>query len=111
MNVLQSYIDKTKDFRRNETKLFIIFLKTHKPVGVKTLSRWIKESLKTADVNVDHYQRHSLSSAAASAAKSNGANISHLFLAGGWCNERTFAKFYNKPCNEIKQIPNFIIET
>ena len=111
VNVLQSYIDKTKDFRRNETKLFIIFLKTHKPVGVKTLSRWIKESLKTADVNVDHYQRHSLSSAAASAAKSNGANISHLFLAGGWCNERTFAKFCNKPCNEIKQIPNFIIET
>ena len=63
VNVLQSYIDKTKDIRRNETKLFISFLKPHKPVGVKTISRWIKESLKTAGVNVEHYQGHSLRSA------------------------------------------------
>ena len=60
VNVLQSYIDKTKDIRRNETKLFISFLKPHKPVGVKTISRWIKESLKTAGVNVKHCQEHSL---------------------------------------------------
>ena len=39
--------------------------------------------LKTAGVNVEHYQGHSLCSASASAAKSNGANISDLLLAGG----------------------------
>ena len=110
-NVLQSYIDKTKDNWRSKTKLFISFLKPHKPVGVKTISRWIKESLKTTGVNVEHYQGHSLHSASASAVKSNCANISNLLLAGGWSNERTFAKFYNKPCKEIKQIPDFIIET
>ena len=110
INVLQSYIDKTKDIRRNETKLFISFLKPHKPVGVKTISRWIKESLKTAGVYVEHYQGHSLR-AGASAAKFNGANISDLLLAGGWSNEIKFAKFCNKPCKQIKQIPNFIIET
>ena len=82
-NVLQSYIDQTKDTRRNETKLFISFEKPHKPVGVKTISRWNKEPLKTAGVNVEHYQRHSLRSARASAAKSNGAIISNLLLAGG----------------------------
>ena len=70
--------------------------------------RWIKKSLKTAGVNVEHYQGDSLHSADSSAAKSNGANISDLLLAGGWSNERMFAKFYNKLCNEIKQIPNFI---
>ena len=32
VNVLQSYIDKTKDIRRKETKLFISFLKPH-PLG------------------------------------------------------------------------------
>ena len=76
MNVLQSYIDKSKDIRRNETKLFISFSKPHNPVGVKTIFRWIKESLKTAGVNVEHYQGHSLRSAGASAAKFNCAKIS-----------------------------------
>ena len=111
MNVLQSYIDKTKDIQRSETKLFISFFKPHQPVGVKTISRWIKEALKTAGVNIEHYQGHSLRSPSASAAKSNGANIYDLLLAGGWSNERTFVKFYNKPCKEIKQIPDFITET
>ena len=46
-------------------------------------SRWFKESLKKAGVNVEHYQGHSLRSAVASAAKPNGANISDLLLAGG----------------------------
>ena len=49
----------------------------------QSYSRWIKESLKTAGVNVEHYQGHSLRSAVASAAKPNGANISDLLLAGG----------------------------
>ena len=111
MNVLQSYIDETKDIWRNKKKLFISFLKPHKHVGVKTISRWIKESLKTAGVNVEHYQGHSLRSAGSWVAQSNGANISDLLLAGGPSNEIMFAKFYNKPCNKIKQIPNFIMET
>ena len=54
VNVLQPYIDRTKDIRRSKTKLFISFLKPHKPVGLKTISRWIKESLKTAGVNAEH---------------------------------------------------------
>ena len=58
-------LDKTKDIRRSETKLFFSVLKPHKPVGVKTISRWIKESLKTAGVNVEHYQGNSLRSASA----------------------------------------------
>ena len=53
---------KPKIFEETK-KLSISFLKPHKPVGVKTISRWIKESLKTAGVNVEHYQGHSLRSA------------------------------------------------
>ena len=79
-------------------KFFISFLKPHNLVGVKTISRWIKESLKTAGVNAKHYQEHSLLSGGASAAKSNGTNISNLLLAGGWSNKRPFAKFYKGPC-------------
>ena len=33
VNALQSYINKTKYIRKNETKLFISFLKPHIPVG------------------------------------------------------------------------------
>ena len=111
MNALQSHINKSKDIRRNETfKLFICFLKPPQPVGVKTISRWIKEALKTPSVNVEYYQRHSLRSAGESAAKPNGANISDLLLAGGWSNEKTFAKFYNTPCKQMKEILDFIIE-
>ena len=69
-------LEKSQDIWRNETKLFISFLKPHNPVGVKTIFRWIKESLKTAGVNVEHYQGHSLRIAGASAAKFNCAKIS-----------------------------------
>ena len=111
VNALQSHINKSKDIRRNETfKLFISFLKPHKPVGVKTISRWIKEALKTPSVNVEYYQGHSLRSAGTSVAKPNGADISDLLLAGGWSNEKTFAKFYNTPCKQVKDIPDFIME-
>ena len=59
MNALQSYIlIKTKDIRQNETKLLINFLKPYKPVRVKTISRCVIESLKTAGLSVD-YQGHS----------------------------------------------------
>ena len=59
MNALQSYIlIKTKDIRQNETKLLINFLKPYKPARVKTISRCVIESLKTAGLSVD-YQGHS----------------------------------------------------
>ena len=57
--------------------------------------------LKTAGVNVEHYQGHSLCSASASAAKSNGANISDLLLAGRWSNERTHLP--NSIINHVKR--------
>ena len=92
VNALQSYIYKTISL------IFISFLKPHTLVGVKAISRWIKESLKTGGVIVKHYQEYSLPGGGASAAKSNDTNISKLLLAGGWSNKRTFAKFYKGPC-------------
>lgn len=34
-----------------------------------------------------------------------------ILLVGWWSNKKALAKFYNKPCNDKKQVPDFIIKT
>ena len=46
LSCLKAYINKTKDLRNNETKLFISYVRPHKPVSRDTISRWTKETLR-----------------------------------------------------------------
>ena len=91
VEVLHTYLKATKELRKSETKLLISFLKPHSAVTVKTISRWIKTSIKEAGIDTNTFQGHILCSSSSSKAKLNGANITHILSAGGWSNEHTFA--------------------
>ena len=66
VEVLRTYLKATKEIRKNETKLLISFLKPHSAVTVKTISRWIKISLKEAGIDTNTFQGHSLRSSSSS---------------------------------------------
>ena len=83
VEVLDTYLKATKEIRKSETKLLISFSKPHNAVTVKTISRWIKTSLKEAGIDSNTFQGHSLCSSSSSKAKLNGANITQILNAGG----------------------------
>ena len=85
-------------------------MKPHSAINVKTILRWIKIYLKEAGIDTNTFQSHSLRSSSSSKAKLNGANITQILRAGGWSNEHTFAKFYDRECINDKTIQDFIIE-
>ena len=110
VEVLHTYLKATKELRKSETKLLISFLKPRSAVTVKTISRWIKTSLKEASIDTNNFQGHSLRSSSSSKTKLNGANITQILNAGGWSNEHAFAKFYHRECINDKTIQDLIIE-
>ena len=78
---------------------YLVFLKPHSAVTVKTISRWIKEAV----IDTNTFQGHSLCSSSSSKAKLNRANITQI-LNAGWLNKHTFAKFYHRECINDKTI-------
>ena len=64
-----------------------------------TISRWFKTSLKLAGIDTDVFKGHSIRSAASSAAKIQGAQMTDILSIAGWSNEETFARYYNKDNN------------
>ena len=109
VNLIKTYVNKTKDIRDGNMELFLSLNKPHKPVTAKTISRWFKLCLKNAGIDTDIYQGHSLRTTGSSTAKQQGVPISVILEAGGWTGEHTFAKFYDKPVAE-KGIPEALLD-
>jgi len=49
LTCLKAYINKTKNLHNNKTKLFISYVRPHKPVSRDTISMWTKETLTLWD--------------------------------------------------------------
>ncbi|XP_074654516.1 uncharacterized protein LOC141908379 [Tubulanus polymorphus] len=90
------YLKRTKIMRGNETRFFISYVKPYKKVCKQTISKWVKQAMSEAGVDVDKYKPHSIRSAAASEAKSVGVPLDHIMKTAGWARSSTFVRFYNK---------------
>lgn len=96
-SALETYLDKTKDLRGNETRLFIALKKPHSGVSSQTLSRWIKKTLTESGVDTDAFDAYSTRHASTSSAKKSGVNIDAIRKAAGWTQRSaTFARFYDR---------------
>ena len=71
--------------------------RTGLPVVKSTISRWIKEVMALAGIDVSHYKAHSSRGASASAARRKGASIPQILQTGDWSNLGTYQRFYEKP--------------
>lgn len=96
-SVLLSYLEKIKDLRGSEVKLFISFKNPCKVVGTQKLSWWIKLVLTNSGIDTNVFSAYSTRHAAKSAAKRQGVNIDVIRKTAGWSKDsETFARFYDR---------------
>lgn len=98
---LITYLDKTKNIRKDFPNLFISFRKPFNVVSPQTLSRWVKSTLALSGIDVTMFSAHSTRHAATSAAYRLGVSIDLIKQTAGWSGSSDmFAKFYNKSLPE-----------
>ena len=91
----------TAPFRNAGTKqLLLSLVQPHKPISTRTLSRWCVTVMKESRINVNIFGCHSTRSASTSKCKISGLSFKEIAKSAGWSNEKTFAKFYDKPIQE-----------
>ncbi|CAH3170015.1 unnamed protein product, partial [Porites lobata] len=96
-SVLSEYIKCTAPLRGGETRLFISFVKPYQAVSRDTISRWIKNVMIKAGIDVEVFKPHSTRAASTSKANACQVPIDVILKAASWKGDCTFRKFYNKP--------------
>ena len=81
----------------NSSRLFLSYIKPHRPVSSSTIARWVKSVLTLSGINTESFSAHSTRAAALSAAARAGVALKDIMNADDWTNESTFKKFYHKP--------------
>ena len=87
-----------KDLRASSSSsLFVSYASPHKPVGSRTLARWMTTILGAAGVDVTIFQQHSSRSASANLLKKRGLTHRQICNLADWslCSN-TFKKFYDR---------------
>ena len=68
VHTLKSYKSATGSLRGEQSRLFISFIKPHKPVSSSLIARWLKAMLELAGINTSIFKLHSTRGTSASAA-------------------------------------------
>lgn len=95
VETLSHYLERTKNLRKCES-LFLSFVKPHNKVSRDSASRWVKQMMILAGIDVNTFTPHSTRAAVTSAAKQAGVPIHDILRNAGWTNSLTFLKFYDK---------------
>jgi integrase len=94
---LSYYLQRTALLRKDYTALFLTYKKPHRPVSQNSVSRWIKNVLQLAGIDISTFSAGSTRSAAASKVRDQGAPIHQIMEMGGWSRASTFTRFYDRP--------------
>lgn len=109
VTVLDEYISRTKQLRPSpKGRLLLTYVKPHRPISRGTLSRWIKTVLVLS--GIANYGSHSTRAAASSAALSGNVPVQDILKKAGWSNEKTFARFYQKPIKKKSMVSHAILQ-
>jgi len=99
---LECYLQRTKALRQSSL-LFIGLVKPHSSVGKETISRWLKNAMKEAGIDVVRYKPHSTRSASTSAACQKTLPMQDILAVAGWSDEHNCQKFYQRQISSQKQ--------
>ena len=98
---LQQYIKMIAPFRNNGThQLLLSFVQPHKQISTTLILRWCVTVIKESGTNVNIFGSHSNRSASTSKCKILGLSFKEIAKSAGWSNEKSFAKFYDRPIQE-----------
>lgn len=102
VNCLREYEKRTIGLRQSGcSQLLISYRKPFRAVSKSTLSRWVREVMAKAGVDVSVFGAHSVRGAVASKAFMRGFNLSGIMKAADWSHDSTFKKFYFKPVENV----------
>ena len=99
---LSSYIDRTEHWRScdKETSKYDPLLrstvKPHKGVSPNTVSRWIKDMLSAAGIDISIFKAHSTRGASSSKAFQQGVSVNEIIALADWSSSSTFCKYYKR---------------
>ena len=101
VHCLQSYIERTKEFRQPlapdiACQLLVSYHRPHIPVKSCSIARWIKTILTRAGINTNVFKSHSTRSASTSKATAGGVPLEVLRMAD-WSGTSSFIRFYYRP--------------
>ena len=91
------YIEIRRELVPPEIKQFLVtYGKPHKAASDDTISRWIKNTISSAGIDIDVFKAHSTRSASSSKAKKAGIPYTEILKRGSWKGANTFTKHYDK---------------
>ena len=78
-------------------KLFISFIRPHKPVTSTTLGRWLRTFMSAAGIDSQIFKAHSVRGASTTPAANAFVPLSTIVLMADWSSASIFRTFYYKP--------------
>lgn len=78
-------------------RLFISFIRPHKPVTSTTLGRWLRTFMSAAGIDSQIFKAHSVRGASTTAAANAFVPLSTIMSMADWSSASTFRTFYYKP--------------
>ena len=78
-------------------RLFISFIRPHKPVTSTTLGRWLRTFMSAAGIDSKIFKAHSVRGASTTAAANAFVPLSSIMSMADWSSASTFRTFYYKP--------------
>ena len=101
---LKEYLLRTSRHRTLYSQLLLSYIKPFKPVSRNTVSRWVKEVLRSSGIDTEKYSAHSSRAASTSFCKAKGLSLQDIMTAAGWSDTETFARFYEKPLDSDQNL-------
>ena len=80
---LKEYLHRTEQLRKGHSKLLLSYIQPFKPVSKDTISRWIKQVLEAAGIDIKKYSAHSKRAASTSSCKAKGLNLAEIMKSAG----------------------------
>lgn len=107
VSYLRIYISKTRVINAHSSRLFVSYKKPHKAVSRDTIARWIRTALAMCGIDTAIFKAHSTRTASSSKS-AKFLPIEKVLKAGGWSNDCTFRRFYNKPITQGDSVESLL---
>ena len=101
VHCLEEYLKRTdlirENLQGNPKDLFLSYTYPHNPIGKATLTRYIKDFMQDAGIDITVYSNHSLRKSSTSKANNMGLCIKDIQKAAGWKSDNSFRRHYKLP--------------
>lgn len=98
VNTLNDYMERSRPWREEPDKglLFLSYISPHKPVESSSISRWLKDVLEEAGIDIKTFKAHSTRSASTSKASLLSLSEKEIPKRGIWSGRTLLQKHYHK---------------